>query len=71
VTLVEGQGMRSFQITGAVSEVDRSKVEISDDDVKFVQEQSGVADAALVKRTLEETHGDIADAILKLKQKKG
>lgn len=67
VTLIEGQGMRSFQISGEVREVDRSKVEISEDDVNFVKEQSGVGDVALVKKTLEETHGDIAGAILKLK----
>ncbi len=68
VTLVEGQGMRSFQISGNVREVDRSKPEISDDDVAFVQEQTGVRDAELVRRTLEETGGDNAAAILRLKK---
>jgi nascent polypeptide-associated complex subunit alpha len=67
VTLIEGQGMRSFQITGNVSEIDRSKVEISEDDVKFVQEQTG-AEAGLARKTLEETRGDIAGAIVKLKE---
>jgi nascent polypeptide-associated complex subunit alpha len=31
VTLIEGQGMRSFQVSGEAREVDRSRVEISDD----------------------------------------
>ncbi len=67
VTLVEGQGMRSFQISGEVREVDKTKAEISDDDVRFVQEQTGVKDAELVRKTLEETKGDNAAAIVKLK----
>ncbi|MDE1854725.1 MAG: Nascent polypeptide-associated complex protein [Candidatus Micrarchaeota archaeon] len=70
VTLIEGQGMRSFQISGNIREVDKSKVEISDDDIEFVQEQSGVGDAQLVRRTLEESRGDMAGAILKLKKEK-
>lgn len=69
VTLVEGQGMRNFQISGNVREVDKSRVEISDDDIRFVQKQTGVADAALVRKTLEEERGDIASTILKLKEK--
>ena len=71
VTLIEGQGMRSFQISGAIREVEKGRVEISDEDVKLVQEQTGVGDGALVRKTLEETRGDIADAILRLKGKKG
>jgi len=67
VTLIEGQGMRTFQITGRISEVDRTSAEISDDDVKFVQEQTG-ADAASARKALEETHGDMAEAIIRLKK---
>jgi alpha-NAC-related protein len=68
VTLIEGQGMKTFQVNGDVSEVDNAPLEISDDDVKFVQEQTGEQDAALVRKTLEESRGDIAEAILKLKK---
>ncbi len=68
VTLIEGQGMRSFQISGNVSEVDKTSVEISEEDVKFVQEQTGESDLELVRKTLEETKGDIAQAIVKLKK---
>jgi nascent polypeptide-associated complex subunit alpha len=71
VTLIEGQGMRSFQISGGrISEVDKSIVEISDEDVKLVQEQAGVDDPELVRKTLEDTKGDIAEAILRLKMTK-
>jgi nascent polypeptide-associated complex subunit alpha len=68
ITLIEGQGIKSFQISGKVSEVDRAAAEIGDDDVKFVQEQTGEQDAELVRKTLEGTKGNIAEAILKLKK---
>ncbi len=70
VTLIEGPGLRSFQISGTVSEIDRSKVEVSDDDIKLVQEQTGVNDTALIRKTLEQNHGNIADAILVLKNER-
>ena len=66
VTLIEGQGMRSFQITGRISETDKTPTEISDDDVKLVQEQTG-SDPDNARKALEETRGDIAEAILRLK----
>ena len=67
VTLIEGQGMKSFQISGRVSEVDRTAVEISGEDVKFVQEQTG-ADAEAARKALEETQGDMSEAIIRLKE---
>jgi nascent polypeptide-associated complex subunit alpha len=71
VTLIEGQGMQNFQISGKVSEVAKGNVEVSEDDIRLVQEQTGVEDTALIKKTLEETGGDIAEAILILKSGKG
>ena len=68
ITLIEGQGMKTFQISGSVSEVDRTAAEISDDDVKFVQEQAGEQDAERARKALEETKGNIAEAILRLKK---
>jgi NACalpha-BTF3-like transcription factor len=59
--------MRSFQITGKVSETDKTVTEISDDDVKLVQEQTGIDDEGKVREALEETKGNIAEAILRLK----
>ena len=70
VTLIEGQGMRSFQISGDVSEVDKARIEISEEDVEFVKEQAGEDDTELVRKALEETRGDIAKAIVKLKERK-
>ena len=68
ITLIEGQGIKSFQISGRVSEVDRTPAEISDEDVKFVREQTGAQDEALVRKALEDAKGNIAEAILKLKK---
>jgi nascent polypeptide-associated complex subunit alpha len=68
ITLIEGQGIRSFQISGRVSEVDRTPAEVSEEDVKFVGEQAGVQDEALVRKALEEAKGNIAEAILRLKK---
>ena len=54
----------SFQITGEVSE-QGSKPEISDDDINIVIEQAKVSKEEAIT-SLEETNGDIAEAILKL-----
>ena len=68
VTAIDAQGNRSFQISGSVHEEDKTAVEISDDDVKMVSEKSGVDDVERVRAALEECGGDIAEAILKLKE---
>lgn len=68
VTAIDAQGNRSFQISGSIREVDKVKVEISEDDVKMVAEQSGTSDQEKARKALEEANGNIAEAILKLKQ---
>ncbi len=59
VTEIEMKGMKTFQISG---EIEESK--FSQEDVKFVMENTGV-DEETARKALEET-GDIAGAILKL-----
>ncbi len=67
VTLTEMSGQRSYQVVGR--EIERKPApEISEDDVKLVMEQAGTNREAATQ-TLKETGGDIAEAILKLKQK--
>lgn len=68
VTMIEVQGNVTFQITGSVSEVERekAKLEITEDDVTMVMEKTGAGEDA-ARKALEETDGDIAEAILKLK----
>jgi len=62
-------GQDSWQITGDVSErplAEESR--ITDDDVRMVAMQAGVSEED-ARSALEETNGDIAEAILKLKKK--
>ena len=68
ITAIDAQGNRSFQISGTIKEVDKVKVEISEDDIKMVAEQSGTNDEEKAREALEESNGNIAEAILRLKQ---
>ncbi len=70
VTAIDAQGNRSFQVAGEAREVGKVKAEIGDDDVKLVMEQSGGSDETQARKALEESGGDIAAAILKLKEVK-
>lgn len=67
VTLIEMQGNNTFQIVGNYREVEKGKVEVTDDDIMMVMERSGVEDREKAKLALEEANGDIAEAIMKLK----
>jgi nascent polypeptide-associated complex subunit alpha len=73
VTMIEMQGNRSFQVVGEVSERTKEKeaMEITKDDIEMVKEQAGISDDEAARKALEETGGDIAEAILKLKGGKG
>ncbi len=60
------QGQTTFQLSGDYEEVEESaQISISDEDVNMVAEQAGVSkDEA--RKALEESNGDIAEAIVKL-----
>ena len=58
------QGVKTFQITGE-PRFEPKALPISDDDVKLVMEQTKAPEEK-VRRTLAETKGDIAEAILRL-----
>ena len=67
VTKIEMQGVTSFQISGSISEVAKGiEVKVTDSDIDFVVEKTGLEDRELVKETLEKDQGDIAKAILDL-----
>lgn len=72
VTRIEAQGVVSFQISGDISETEpeQQKVEITDDDIDTVMRQSGISDRSAAERALEESNGDIAEAIINLKNEK-
>jgi len=69
VAVLEVQGQKIFQITGGeISEKERKrKVSIPEEDIQLVAQQTGVSlDRA--KAALEQTSGDLAQAILLLSQ---
>lgn len=69
VISIEAQGALSFQISGEVREQEKNQVvEISEDDIKTVQEQTGITDVNRIREALEASKGDIAEAIMSLKQ---
>ena len=65
VSKVNMAGQDTFQITGEISE--RPKEKFSQEDIKMIKDQAGVSEDQ-ARQALEET-GDIAEAILKLKNK--
>jgi nascent polypeptide-associated complex subunit alpha len=70
VTVMDAQGQKTFQISGRPRIVDRKgKVEkeegIPQEDIDLVAEQTGKTKEQ-AKKTLEQTNGDIAEAIMKL-----
>ncbi|MFA4645848.1 nascent polypeptide-associated complex protein [Pyrococcus kukulkanii] len=64
VTVIKAMGEKMYQIAGGHEE-ERVIVKISEEDIKLVMEQTGV-DYETAKKALEETGGDLAEAILKL-----
>lgn len=64
VTLMDAQGQKTYQITGKPRIVEK-KEGIPKEDIDLVVEQTG-KNTQEAKKALEETKGDIAEAILKL-----
>ena len=59
------QGQSSFQVAGHV--IEESAEAFSQDDIKLVAEKTGKSKAE-AKKILEQTKGDIAEAIMKLSE---
>lgn len=69
VSKVNMGGQETFQIAGDIEESERSeKAEISDDDVATVVEQANCTKEEALE-ALEESSGNLAEAILKLQNK--
>ena len=67
ITDMSMKGNRSFQIVGEVITEEKSSVKIEDDDIELVSKETGVSTEE-AKKELEKEKGDIAKAILNLKQ---
>jgi nascent polypeptide-associated complex subunit alpha len=65
VSKVEMMGQTSFQIAGTIEEKE-VKAPITDEDIKTVMEQSGSSEAD-ARKALEDNNGDLAAAIISLK----
>lgn len=65
VSKIKMGGQETFQIVGNVSE--RAKENFSNEDVKTVRGQTGASESE-ARAALEETNGDLAEAIMKLKE---
>ena len=68
VSKVNMMGQNTYQIVGEPEEVDNSKTEISDEDIGTVAEQANVSKEEALE-ALQETNGNIAEAILKLQNR--
>lgn len=69
VSKVNAMGQETWQVVGGEQYEEKNspeKIKIDEDDVKTVMEQTGASEK-VVKKILEETNGDLAEAILKLK----
>ena len=64
VTLMDAQGQKTYQIVGNPTVRDRSE-DTNKEDIKLIMEQTGNSEEE-AKKALQETNGDIAEAILKL-----
>ncbi len=70
VVMIDMKGVKTFQITGEYKKIPlEEKIEINEEDIKTVVEQTNTT-YETAKKILEETKGDIAEAILKLQEEK-
>jgi len=66
VTKIKAKGVETFQIVGNY-EILEKKPEISDEDVKLIMDQANV-DEETARKALEESKGDLAEALMKLQE---
>ncbi|WP_129598051.1 nascent polypeptide-associated complex protein [Methanohalophilus profundi] len=64
VSIMNAQGVDTYQIVGTPEEVARED-EIPEDDVRLVTEQTGVSEDK-AKEALKNANGDLAEAIMQL-----
>ncbi|ADE37430.1 nascent polypeptide-associated complex protein [Methanohalophilus mahii] len=64
VSIMNAQGVDTYQVVGTPEEVAR-EVEIPEDDVRLVTEQTGVSEEK-AKEALKNANGDLAEAIMQL-----
>jgi len=66
VSKISARGVETFQIMGEY-EITKRVPQINEEDVKLIMEQANV-DEETARKALEETNGDIAEALMKLQE---
>lgn len=66
VTIMDAQGEKTYQIAGT-PRITAVKEEVPKEDIELIVEQTGVSTQE-AKKALEQTKGDIAEAIMKLSE---
>ncbi len=64
VSIMNSQGVDTYQVVGTPEEVAR-ELEIPDDDIRLVAEQTGVSEGQ-ARDALKNANGDLAEAIMAL-----
>ncbi len=68
VAKIKVSGQTTYQITGVEEVIEKEEeIEVSEEDIEIVAQQAGV-DKELARKALELTGGDIAQAILIIKE---
>src|SRR3989344_5704662 len=65
VSKVNMMGQETFQVSGEITEIDNSAAEINEDDIATVMEQTNCTREEALE-ALEQSSGNLAEAILKL-----
>ena len=68
VSKVNMMGQETFQIVGDITELDKNETEINDDDLATVMQQANCSREEALG-ALQESNGNLAEAILKLQNK--
>lgn len=66
VTVMDAQGQKTYQISGS-PRVEEKEEKIPEEDINLILEQTDVSKEE-AKKALEESNGDIAEAIMKLQK---
>ncbi len=66
VVEIDAKGVKQYQISGDIK-IENKEIEIAQDDIDFIKNETGINDEEKIRNTLKECNGDIALAIKKLK----
>ncbi len=68
VSKVNMMGQETFQVSGEITEIESSDIDINEDDIATVMDQTGCTREEALE-ALEQSSGNLAESILKLQNK--